>query len=122
MAFATVHHWQDPIAGLREMRRVSRRVVVFTHDTSDTGWRGLIRMTVRSSRCVRRLAAMTPAYPPPITTTSVFSVMVSPSFQAVRAQDTAVVTVLRARSYKTVAFPVLYLAPVLATPALELTA
>src|SRR5919204_6028821 len=23
MAFATVHHWQDPIAGLREMRRVA---------------------------------------------------------------------------------------------------
>jgi SAM-dependent methyltransferase len=39
MAFATVHHWQDPIAGLREMRRVARRVVVFTHDASDTGWR-----------------------------------------------------------------------------------
>jgi SAM-dependent methyltransferase len=39
MAFATVHHWQDPITGLREMRRVARRVVVFTHDTSDTGWR-----------------------------------------------------------------------------------
>ena len=39
MAFSTVHHWQDPIAGLREMRRVARRVVVFTHDTSDTGWR-----------------------------------------------------------------------------------
>src|SRR3982751_1393714 len=38
MAFATVHHWQDPIAGLHEMRRVARRVVVFTHDTSDTGW------------------------------------------------------------------------------------
>jgi SAM-dependent methyltransferase len=38
MAIATVHHWQDPIAGLREMRRVARRVVVFTHDTSDTGW------------------------------------------------------------------------------------
>jgi SAM-dependent methyltransferase len=38
MAFATVHHWQDPIAGLREMRRVARRVVVFTHDTSDAGW------------------------------------------------------------------------------------
>ena len=38
MAFATVHHWLDPIAGLREMRRVARRVVVFTHDTSDTGW------------------------------------------------------------------------------------
>ena len=32
MAFATVHHWQDPIAGLREMRRVARRVVVFTLD------------------------------------------------------------------------------------------
>jgi SAM-dependent methyltransferase len=35
MAFATVHHWQDPIAGLREMRRVARRVVVFTNDASD---------------------------------------------------------------------------------------
>jgi SAM-dependent methyltransferase len=39
MAFSTVHHWRDPIAGLREMRRVARRVVVFTHDSSDTGWR-----------------------------------------------------------------------------------
>ena len=27
MAVCTVHHWQDPIAGLREMRRVARRVV-----------------------------------------------------------------------------------------------
>jgi ubiquinone/menaquinone biosynthesis C-methylase UbiE len=39
MAFSTVHHWQDPIAGLREMRRVARRVVVFTFDSSDTAWR-----------------------------------------------------------------------------------
>jgi len=39
MAFATVHHWQDPIAGLREMRRVARRVVVLTYDASGTGWR-----------------------------------------------------------------------------------
>jgi SAM-dependent methyltransferase len=39
MAVATIHHWTDPIAGLREMRRVARRVVVFTHDTSDSGWR-----------------------------------------------------------------------------------
>jgi len=38
MAVSTIHHWQDPIAGLREMRRVARRVVVFTHDSSDTGW------------------------------------------------------------------------------------
>lgn len=38
MAVASVHHWRDPIAGLREMRRVARRVVVFTHDTSDAGW------------------------------------------------------------------------------------
>ncbi|PPK66891.1 MerR family transcriptional regulator [Actinokineospora auranticolor] len=39
MAFSTVHHWRDPIAGLRELRRVARRVVVFTHDSSDAGWR-----------------------------------------------------------------------------------
>src|SRR3984885_14640514 len=38
MAFATVHHWQDPIAGLREMRRVARRVVVFTYDATEAGW------------------------------------------------------------------------------------
>jgi SAM-dependent methyltransferase len=37
MAFSTIHHWQDPIAGLREMRRVARRVVVFAFDTSDPG-------------------------------------------------------------------------------------
>ena len=35
MAFATIHHWQDPIAGLREMRRVAGRVVVFTKDFTD---------------------------------------------------------------------------------------
>ena len=31
MAFSSVHHWQDPIAGLLEMRRVARRVVVFSN-------------------------------------------------------------------------------------------
>ena len=35
MALATIDHWTDPIAGLREMRRVARRVVVFTTDSSD---------------------------------------------------------------------------------------
>ena len=35
IATATIDHWQDPIAGLREMRRVARRVVVFTKDFSD---------------------------------------------------------------------------------------
>lgn len=38
MAVSTVHHWRDPVAGLREMRRVARRVVVFTYDAEDTGW------------------------------------------------------------------------------------
>lgn len=37
-ALSTVHHWQDPIVGLREMQRVARRVVVFTFDASDA-WR-----------------------------------------------------------------------------------
>jgi SAM-dependent methyltransferase len=39
MAVSTIHHWADPIAGLREMRRVARRVVVFTYDADDTAWR-----------------------------------------------------------------------------------
>jgi SAM-dependent methyltransferase len=43
MAVSTVHHWQDPIAGLREMRRVARRVVVFTFD--ETGWRDRFWLT-----------------------------------------------------------------------------
>jgi SAM-dependent methyltransferase len=38
MAVSTVHHWRDPVGGLREMRRVARRVVVFTFDSSDTEW------------------------------------------------------------------------------------
>jgi SAM-dependent methyltransferase len=37
MAFATIDHWRDPVAGLREMRRVARRVVAFTYDASDPG-------------------------------------------------------------------------------------
>ncbi|WP_189834976.1 MerR family transcriptional regulator [Streptomyces zaomyceticus] len=37
MAVSTVHHWGDPIAGLREMRRVARRVVVLTFDTDEPG-------------------------------------------------------------------------------------
>ncbi|MFI0938262.1 methyltransferase domain-containing protein [Streptomyces sp. NPDC021020] len=38
MAVSTVHHWQDAVAGLREMRRVARRVVVLTYDASSPGW------------------------------------------------------------------------------------
>jgi SAM-dependent methyltransferase len=34
MAVATTHHWRDPIAGLRELRRVAARVVVFTFDVA----------------------------------------------------------------------------------------
>src|SRR3954451_5889573 len=37
MAVATVHHWRDPVAGLRELRRVAGRVVVFLFDTSEPG-------------------------------------------------------------------------------------
>lgn len=39
MAFATVHHWPDPIAGVREMQRVAQRVVVFTCETTEEAWR-----------------------------------------------------------------------------------
>jgi SAM-dependent methyltransferase len=35
MAVSTVHHWADPIAGLREMHRVARRVVVLTFDAGE---------------------------------------------------------------------------------------
>jgi DNA-binding transcriptional MerR regulator len=35
MAVSTVHHWGDPLAGLREMRRVARRVVVLTFDAAE---------------------------------------------------------------------------------------
>ncbi len=35
MAVLSDHHWHDPIAGLREMRRVASRVVVFQFDS---GW------------------------------------------------------------------------------------
>ncbi|HTJ68519.1 MAG TPA: MerR family transcriptional regulator [Actinospica sp.] len=38
MAVSTIHHWQDPIAGLREMKRVARHVVVLTYDASSIGW------------------------------------------------------------------------------------
>ncbi len=34
MAVLSDHHWPDPLAGLREMQRVARRVVVFQFDTA----------------------------------------------------------------------------------------
>src|SRR4051794_603974 len=37
MAVATIHHWPDPLAGLREMCRVAPRVVVFTYDLDALG-------------------------------------------------------------------------------------
>ena len=45
MAVSTVHHWQDPIAGLREMRRVARRVVVLTFDIDEPGWQDRFWLT-----------------------------------------------------------------------------
>jgi SAM-dependent methyltransferase len=56
MAVATLHHWRDPMGGLRELTRVARRVVVFLFDTSDPGRFWLTRdylpecATLRSSR------------------------------------------------------------------------
>ena len=62
MAVSTIHHWQDPIGGLREMRRVARRVVVFTCDTSDLDVFWLTRdylPEVASLRACRVLASLT---------------------------------------------------------------
>ena len=67
MAVCTVHHWQDPIAGLREMRRVARRVVVFLFDTSDPGQFWLTRdylpefADLRGSRVLASLPDLTGA-------------------------------------------------------------
>ncbi|MGH3509520.1 MAG: class I SAM-dependent methyltransferase [Nocardioidaceae bacterium] len=61
MAVCTVHHWQDPIAGLREMQRVARRVVVFLFDTSDPSLFWLNRDYLpefAALRAVRVLASM----------------------------------------------------------------
>ena len=43
MAVLSDHHWEDPIAGLREMRRVARRVVVFQWDNTRLGEFWLVR-------------------------------------------------------------------------------
>jgi SAM-dependent methyltransferase len=62
MAFSTIHHWQDPIAGLLEMRRVARRVVVFTFDTSDPSQFWLTRdylPEVADLRACKVLASLT---------------------------------------------------------------
>ncbi|WP_405657027.1 methyltransferase domain-containing protein [Streptomyces sp. RK9] len=45
MAVSTVHHWGDPMAGLREMRRVARRVVVLTFDTDEPHWQDRFWLT-----------------------------------------------------------------------------
>jgi hypothetical protein len=62
------------------------------------------------------------AEPPWQLVEQILLIVTDPRHVAVRPQEYGGhVTVLRARSYKTVAFPVLYLAPVVATPALGLT-
>jgi len=40
MAILTIHHWSDVVAGLQEMKRVSRRQVIFTFDLDkvDSFW------------------------------------------------------------------------------------
>jgi SAM-dependent methyltransferase len=39
MAILTVHHWQDKIAGMRELRRVTRgRIVILTFDPTSRPW------------------------------------------------------------------------------------
>src|SRR4029453_12492491 len=62
MAVCTVHHWQDPIAGLREMWRVGRRVAVFLFDTSYPSQFWLTRASLpefAALRACRVLASLT---------------------------------------------------------------
>jgi SAM-dependent methyltransferase len=67
MAVCTIHHWRDPVAGLREMQRVARRVVVFLFDTSDAGEFWLTRdylpevATLRGFRVLAELPALAAA-------------------------------------------------------------
>ncbi len=63
MACATVHHWQDPVAGLREMRRVARRVVVFTNDFSDPDLFWLNRDYLPEFAGLLGLASRWPSWP-----------------------------------------------------------
>ncbi len=43
MAMLSDHHWRDPIAGIREMRRVARRVVIFQFDNAAAARFWLVR-------------------------------------------------------------------------------
>ncbi len=48
LAVLADHHWRDPIAGLREMRRVARRVVVFQWDDAESERFWLVRDYLRA--------------------------------------------------------------------------
>ena len=43
MAVLSDHHWRDPIAGIREMRRVAKRVVIFQWDSTHSSRFWLVR-------------------------------------------------------------------------------
>src|SRR5216684_5428297 len=64
MSVLSDQHWADPLAGLAEMARVARRVVVLQFDTSDPGRFWLTRDHLPGFAQLTRACPRSPNAPP----------------------------------------------------------